>query len=209
MIVSTPTSASEEYPRIAMPSAVADAGGCCIFRSTIRKTDKPTARPYRLSVANVDACGIVAQREPIVKPTRCPPMTLYGRAVRSNGLPNTMNALAPRAAMMTACSRLSTSSMKVVVIPATRLCVMYAFQPVLNLRNPELIVWLLILLPEGCGVWGRGASRAPWLECSVQRFPWLLSILLLAGDRRKKQYCVPAAVFGGGGWPPSTYRHRC
>ena len=49
-------------------------------------------------------------------------------------------------------------------------------------------------------MWGRGASRAPWLECSVQWFPWLLSILLLAGDRRKKQYCVPAASFGGGGF---------
>jgi hypothetical protein len=106
---------------IVSPKAVAAAGGCPISIAIIIKIERPTASEYAIIEHHKEGCGIKAQREPIRRPTKCPPITFLGLAVIFFGIANTMNAVAPIAAIITACSIVKNKSTKNTVRAARKL----------------------------------------------------------------------------------------
>jgi len=120
-LVTTAIITPGEGPMIATPKAVPDAGGCSISAITITKIESPTASEYTITDCKKEGCGIKEHKEPDKRPTRCPPITLLGLAVMLLGIANTIKAVAPIDAIITACSILKSKSTTKVVRVASRL----------------------------------------------------------------------------------------
>lgn len=91
---------------MATPRAVPAAGGCSVSITTIVNIADPTASEYtRIEHIKVD-CGNKENRNPKKRPTSCPPITFLACAVMLSGIANTMKAVAPMDAIITACRML-------------------------------------------------------------------------------------------------------
>jgi hypothetical protein len=91
---------------MATPRAVPAAGGCSVSITTIVNIVAPTASEYtRIEYIKVD-CGNKENRNPKKRPTSCPPITFLACAVMLSGMANTIKAVAPIDAIITACCRL-------------------------------------------------------------------------------------------------------
>ena len=120
-LVTTAIADCKEKPIVAIPKAVAAAGGCPACMTIIIKMESPTASEYTIIEHHKEGCGIKAQKEPIPKLTKCPPIMFFRLAVIFWGMANTMNAVAPIAAIITACSRLKNKSTINIVRAARKL----------------------------------------------------------------------------------------
>ena len=120
-LVITAIDALKEKPVIATPKAVAAAGGCSVSIITIMKMESPTASEYAIIEQRKEGWGIKAQREPLKRPTKCPPIIFLELAVTFLGIANTINAVAPIAAITTACSIVKNKSTKNIVRAARKL----------------------------------------------------------------------------------------
>jgi len=90
-------------PLSATPKAVPDAGGCSVSVIIIKNMESPTAREYMLIENKKEEWGIKEQIEPEKRPIKCPPITFLELAVIFFGIANTIKAVAPIDAIITAC----------------------------------------------------------------------------------------------------------
>ncbi len=99
----TAINTSKEMPVIATPRAVPAAGGCSTSITTIVNIVVPTASEYKIIEYNKEDCGNKENINPKKRPTNCPPITFLAWAVMLSGIANTINAVAPIDAIITAC----------------------------------------------------------------------------------------------------------
>jgi hypothetical protein len=93
-------------PVITTPRAVPAAGGCSVSVTTIVRIEAPTAIEYIKSENIKAGCGNKENTNPKKRPTRWPPITFLAWAVMLSGIVNTIKAVAPIEAIMTAFCKL-------------------------------------------------------------------------------------------------------
>lgn len=91
----------KEKPATDIPNAVAAAGGCSVSVTTMSKTARDTAKAWIYGIWIISIVVNEKNINPERIPIKCPPTTFLNFAVLLFGIANTINAVAPKAAIIT------------------------------------------------------------------------------------------------------------